>query len=122
MIPAKKLYISRMESNNLEDTRRLIIKDFELEESETPMSEEELYQLLVNQIAYMIEYKLEYLLSLMYRLDINEHKVNHALSPVAVDPANVGLAKLVWERQKQRAFTKKYYKQDKLEDLDGLEY
>ena len=108
--------------NNIEDTRQLIIRDFELEETETPMSEEELYNLLVNQIAYMIEYKLEILLSLMYRLDIDEAKVNHALSPFATDPANVGIAKLVWERQKQRAFTKKHYKQSKLNDLDGLDY
>lgn len=108
--------------NNIEDTRLLIIRDFELEETETPMSEEELYNLLVNQIAYMIEYKLDILLSLMYRLDIDEAKVNHALSPFAQDPANVGIAKLVWERQKQRAFTKKHYKQSKLDDLEGLDY
>ena len=111
-----------MENTNLEDTRNLIIRDFELEEQETPITEEELYQMLVNQVAHMIEYKLEVLLSLMYRLDIDEAKVNYALSPFAVDPANIGIAKLVWERQKQRAFTKRHYKQSKLDDLDGLEY
>jgi hypothetical protein len=111
-----------MEEDNLEGARELILRDFEIESTDDPMTEEELFNLLANQIAYMIEYKLEFLLSLMYRLDISEHKVNHALSPFSNDPANIALAKIVWERQKQRAFTKKFYKQDKLDNLDGLEY
>ena len=112
-----------MDDDNLKETKALILRDFELESTEEePMTEEQLFNLLANQIAYMIEYKLEFLLSLMYRLDISEHKVNHALSPLSNDPANIALAKLVWERQQQRAFTKKHYKQEKLDDLDGLDF
>ena len=111
-----------MEEANFEETQELIMRDFELSATDAPMTEEELFNLLANQIAYMIEYKLEVLLSLMYRLDISEHKVNFALSPLSTEPANIALAKIVWERQKQRAFTKKHYKQDKLDNLDGLEY
>ncbi|MCI5082650.1 MAG: hypothetical protein MRY78_13205 [Saprospiraceae bacterium] len=110
-----------MEHQDLEYTRDLIIRDFEIEKTPEKLTEEELFNLLANQIAYMIEYRLEFLLSLMYRLDINESKVNEVLHPAAEDPANIGLAKLVWNRQKQRAFTKRFYKQDKLDDLDGLE-
>lgn len=101
-------------------TRELIARDFELEpigESEQ-ITEEELLRVLSNRIAYMIEYQLEFLLSLMYRLDVSEQKVSDALSPGAPEPANIGLARLVIERQKQRAFTKQFYKQEKLEDLD----
>ncbi len=111
-----------MENENLVHTAALINKDFELEIPEEQLSEEELLRILSNRIAEMIEYQLEMLLSLMYRLDVPEKKVNFALSPLCPEPANVALARLVLDRQKQRAFTKKHYKQKDLDDLDGLEY
>lgn len=103
-----------------EQIRELIVKDFELENINEGLTEEELFDLLANQVAYMIEHQLEMLMSLMYRLDIDEKKVNFALSPFSPEPANIGIAKLVLERQKQRIFTKSFYKQKPLEDLDGL--
>lgn len=99
----------------------LIVRNFELETTEESLSEEELLELLTHQVAYMIEYKMDYLLSLLYRLDVLEHKINHALSPVAIDPPAIGLAKLILERQKQRVATKKEYK-PKDEDLEGWEW
>ncbi len=110
-----------MNHKNQEQIQALIVKDFELESVEEKLSEEELFNLLANQIAYMIEHQLEMLMSLMYRLDIDENKVNFALSPFAPDPPNIGIAKLVLERQKQRVFTKSFYRQKPLEDMDGLE-
>ncbi len=107
--------------NNTEQVQALIVNDFELESVKEQLTEEELFDLLSNQIAYMIEHQLEVLMSLMYRLDIDEKKVNFALSPHSPEPANTGIARLVWERQKQRVFTKNYYKQPPLDDLDGLE-
>lgn len=108
-------------NQDTEQVRELIVKDFELENLKEGLSEEELFDILANQIAYMIEHQLEMLMSLMYRLDIAEAKVNHALSPFSTDPANVAIAKLVLDRQKQRVFTKAYYKQKPLDDMDGLE-
>lgn len=110
-----------MDRNNNEEIKDLIVKDFELENLKEGISEEELFDILANQIAYMIENQLEMLMSLMYRLDIDESKVNYALSPFAKDPANIEIAKLVLDRQKQRVYTKAYYKQKPLDDLDGLE-
>ncbi len=110
-----------MSKDKLADTAELIVRDFELEPQGKELSEEELLQLLSGQIAYMIEHKLEFLLSLMYRLDINEKKAHFALSPFSEEPANLALAKLVLERQKQRAFTKQHYKQEDLDDMEGLE-
>ena len=100
----------------------LIVRNFELETTEETLSEEELLDLLTEQVAYMMEYKMEYLLSLLYRLDVLEHKINHALSPVAIDPPAVGLAKLILDRQKQRIATKQEYKPKVDEDLDGWEW
>ena len=111
--------MKEMNRENLETAQSLIIRDFELENREETLSEEDLLRLLADQIAYMIDHKLEFLLSLMYRLDIDESKVNRALSPLSEVPANIELARLVLERQKQRVFTKQHYKQD---NLDGWEW
>lgn len=110
-----------MPEDTLGITAELIVRDFELQPPEQSITEEELLQMLAGHIAGLIEHRLEYLLSMMYRLDIDERKVDRALSPYSEEPANLALARLVLERQKQRAFTKQHYKQKDLEDLDGLE-
>ncbi|MFK8104200.1 MAG: hypothetical protein AB8G15_16855 [Saprospiraceae bacterium] len=111
------------ENNKL--TTTLIARDFELEltpEEDQGMDEEALFALLADKVAYLIEYRIDFLLSLMYRLDIKEALINQALSPASVEPANLALARLILNRQKQRVFTKQHYKQDKLEDLGDLEF
>ena len=110
-----------MNKDNLAATNDLIVRDFELEPQDKILTEEELLGLLSDILAEMIERRLEFLLSLMYRLDIDEKKVHFALSPFCEEPANIALARLILERQKQRAFTKQYYKQEDLGDLEGLE-
>ena len=105
----------KVQSEQFKETSDLIVRDFEIEAGEAIISEEQLLKVLADQVAYMIEYKLEVLLSLMYRLDIDESKVNFALSPIAPDPANIGIAKLVLERQKRRAATKIAYPAEKFE-------
>lgn len=98
--------------------KAVLFQEFEIEDADPGMSESDVFNLLAERIAYMIEYKMEVLLSLMYRNDIDETKVNAALSPLAPDPPAIGLAKLVMNRQKQRMATKEYYKQQEPEDLD----
>ena len=106
-----------------QNNQDVLIRNFELEVPDEPLSEEALFEVLADQIAYMIEFRMEYLLSLLYRNDVEESKINFALSPACDDPANIALAKLVMERQRQRLATKKAYKIDKLEDLEeGLEF
>jgi hypothetical protein len=96
----------------LRQTLELLRQDFELPASEDTFTEEELLDLLADRIAYLIEHRLEFLLSLMYRLDVEEHRINHALSPHCAEPANVALARLVLERQKRRVETKRTYRQE----------
>jgi hypothetical protein len=102
----------------MDSAKDLIVKDFELVAPEEELTEEEFFDFLADHIAYLIEHKLEYLMSLMYRLDINEAKVHFALSPMAPEPANIGIARLVLERQKQRVATKQYYRQVQPEGMD----
>jgi hypothetical protein len=99
----------------------IIIRDFEIEKvkDEEKISEEELFNLLADQIAYMIEYRLEHLFSLLYRMDVKEELVRAALAPEAPDPANIGIARLVLDRQKKRNYTKATIKPEELgEDWD----
>jgi len=105
-----------MEKDQMNLTTELVRRDFELQETEPLLSEAELERLLANQIADMIEHQFEVLLSIMYRLDIPEEKVHFALSPLSSEAPNVALAKLVIERQKQRAWTKMHYKPEDLGD------
>ncbi len=102
------------------DITSLIRRDFDLatKQASPDISEEDLLELLSDEVALMIERRLDFLLSLMYRLDIDEAKINRALAPRQPDPANVGLAKLILARQKQRILTKATIKVAKLENED----
>ena len=93
------------------ETTALIVRDFELTAPDKPMTVAELLAYLADVIGYMIEKRLDYLLSLLYRLDVSEKKINHALMPGNTEDANVALARLVIERQKQRIATKKAYRE-----------
>ncbi len=107
----------------IQQTTEMMSRDFGLEMGADPMNEKQLFELLADAVAYMIEHRLDFLLSLLYRLDINEQKINFALSPLAKGPANIELAQLIFDRQKQRILTKQFYKQSNLEDLEeGLEF
>lgn len=93
------------------ETTALILRDFELTNPEKEMTEAELLDYLAAAIDYMIEHKLDFLLSLLYRLDIAERKINEALLPGNKEDAHIALAKLVLDRQKLRVATKRAYRE-----------
>lgn len=106
-----------------EKTTELIARDFEMVIGDKKPTEQELFEMLADQVAYMMQYRLDFLLSLMYRLDIDEEKIRMALSPKALIAPNVGLAHLILERQKLRIKIKQEYGKTELDDLeDGLEF
>ena len=93
----------------LEETTALIIRDLNLATPSPIATEVDLLDYLSDVVAYMIEHKLDLLMSSLYRLDIDEKKINQALLPGQHDTANVALAKLIIERQKKRIETKRAY-------------
>jgi hypothetical protein len=95
---------------------------FELETSPEPLSEELLLAVLSQRIAEMLAQRPESLMSLLYRLDVLEEKIIPVMHPAAPEPTNVGLARLVIERQKQRAETKKNILPPPLENMQGWEW
>lgn len=106
-----------MKEDYLEQTTALVAKDFGLAKT-TPLTEDELLDAIANRVAEMMEENKDLLLSYMYRLDIDERKIHFALSPLANEPAHFALARLILNRQKQRAITKLSYKPPKLEDWE----
>jgi hypothetical protein len=99
------------EHSDNKETTALILRDFELAEPKSEMTEQELLDYLADAIGYMIEHKMDFLLSLLYRLDVAERNINEALLPGNPEAANIALAKLVWERQKRRVATKRAYRE-----------
>lgn len=97
-----------------EDTTQLaasmIFRDFELDAGDQVFTEAELLHFLADHVAWLVEHRMEWLLSLMYRMDIDEKQVEAALLPNAPEPANLGLAKLILARQQERARTKQMYR------------
>ena len=101
----------------------MIIQDFGLDIPGEGMDESALFQILADAVAYMIEHRIDFLMSLLYRLDVLELHINHALSPLCPDPANIALAKLIMKRQKQRVQTKMdYRKKNKDQDMGDLAF
>lgn len=106
----------------LDLTTELVRTPFELESAPPPANEAELLALLAGRIEEMLERRPEYLMSLLYRLDVLEEKIRPVMHPAAPEPVHIGLARLVLERQKQRADTKLHIKPAPLEGLEGWEW
>jgi hypothetical protein len=93
---------------------------FELVTTDGPaLSEAELLAMLTQRVTEMFETQPDFLMSLLYRLDVEESKINRAMHPSAPEPATVGLARLVLERQKQRFETKNTVKVAPIEGDDS---
>lgn len=107
-----------MNSADLAETTALIEKPFDLRLSDMPDSEALLLSVLSERIAVMLEQEPEFLMSLLYRLDVLEKKIIPVLAAHAPEPAHIGLARLVIERQKQRLETKRTIRVAPLEDAE----
>jgi hypothetical protein len=81
--------------------------NLDLDLSGPQLSDEELLMLLTQRVATLLEQEPDLLMSLLYRMDVEEKAIHHALLPGTDVSAAVALAKLVLERQKQRWAIKK---------------
>jgi hypothetical protein len=95
-------------NENLSPVVSLIAQDFGLT-PENPRDIAAFLAYLADVIAYMLEHQTDKLFGLMYRLDIDEHKIQTIFAPFHAESPNVGLARLVWERQLERVQTRKTY-------------
>lgn len=107
-----------MTDKTLHQTAAIIKGPFELEMAQEPESEAALLDLLSARIEEILEKRPEYLMSLLYRLDVLEEKIVPVMHPSAPEPPSMGLARLVLERQRQRVETKQSVKTEPLEGME----
>lgn len=81
------------------------------------LSVEELLQLLAQKIVQLIERSPEEFFQLMYRLDIEEHKLNRALHEQDIAQ---NIAKIIYDRQLMKMHTRQLYKQANTEEDKDL--
>ena len=82
-----------------------------LEESglDLAFSEQTPFEQLCAYIRWLMAHKMDFLLSLMYRLDVTESSIKKALHPGNPEDPATALANLIIERQLNRIETKKKY-------------
>ena len=66
------------------------------------LTDEQWLEMIAERVQWFLDNDKDLLLSYMYRLDIDEYKINNALTPMHAEPAYILLAQLIFERQKQR--------------------
>jgi hypothetical protein len=91
-----------------------------LPESESILDEPALLDMFTTRVEEMLKGDIDLLLSSLYRLDVEEYKIQRALRSPDV-PAARGIAKLIIDRQKEKLITrKKYGTAKKDQDWEGL--
>jgi len=71
---------------------------------------EVLLQRLTDEIQYLIDFDLDKLWSVLYRIDVSEQKVKDVLATTPFAQHAQGIALLIIERQQQKIITRKQYK------------
>lgn len=79
-----------------------------LPDVESILDEKALLELFTRRVEELMRDNLDLLLSSLYRLDVEEYKIQNALRS-ATTPAAEGIASLIIERQKERIKTRKTY-------------
>ncbi len=80
------------------------------------------FEKLCDYISWLMESRMDFLLSLMYRLDVTEKSIKEALHPSnPVNPVKA-LAELIIQRQLNRIKTKEKYRIEIDDRLKGMEW
>jgi hypothetical protein len=99
------------------EAKSIISADFDLQKQEFD-AKEELIKKVAEKVEFHMENNMELFFNHLYRMDINELKVEKILyDPESEESVYISLAKLIVERQFQRLETKRKYKQDEWIDI-----
>ncbi len=101
-------------------TTALLQQDFSLDanDPEAMHSPQFVIELLAQLIEQALITKPEWLMSKLYTMDVAEEAVREALQSEQGVAPPLALARLVYERQRQRAYTKATFKPKPLDDED----
>ncbi|MEO5905767.1 MAG: hypothetical protein ABIQ11_03520, partial [Saprospiraceae bacterium] len=101
-------------NDNLPDPIQKLLPDVE-----SILDEAALLELFTKRVEEMMRDNLDLLLSSLYRLDVEEHKIQKALRSSTV-PVAEGLASLIILRQKEKIATRKKYSSGQTDPWKGL--
>jgi len=101
------------------DEDEKFFNDLEAYRQEDENDELELLNAIATRVQELLDTDKGLLLSHMYRLDIEERKIAAALENQGDEPIALVLARLIFQRQKDRLATKKKYRQP---PITGWEY
>ena len=90
-----------------------------LPEYDPVLDEEAVLQLFTQRVEELLRDNKDLLLSSLYRLDVEEYKIQRALQSTTIPPAR-GIAQLILDRQKERLKTRKSYKESDSDKWEGL--
>lgn len=102
----------------MSDSFESIYNELALANDSVP-SEQDLLAAIQDRVAFLLQNDPDLLMSYMYRLDIDEKKINAVLNEGAGHDVVLALADLILQRQKQRLETRKKYTQ---KPVEGWEY
>ena len=107
-----------MDNNSLKEIIQAI-PEFQLELKLTCYSNEAFSTLLSEKINHLINSNFSQLVTILYRLDISEHKLKELLALSSDIPAGNVIAAMIIERQLQKIESRKQFQPDT--DIDGEE-
>jgi hypothetical protein len=79
------------------------------------LTEDEILQILIKRVDYLLKNDKALLVSYLYRLDIPQDRIASVLRVTNIIPPEQSLARLILNRQIERVKTKLKYKQDPIE-------
>ena len=75
-------------------------------------NDEELLKLIEELVTELVNHDFERLLLMLYRLDVSEQKVKQAIDTAGPTNASRNIAKLILDREKEKAVSREQYKTD----------
>lgn len=101
------------------NAQTLLSESLDLPVPREELDEATFLQHLADVVDYWMQHRMDQLMSLCYTLDVSEALVAEAFHPNAPEPANLGLARLLYARQCRRLETKRTIKAETLDDEDA---
>jgi len=92
------------------DSLDLICHKLDIQASIDSISEEQFLLVLQNQVSHMLLFEFEKLMQILYRMDINEGKVQTIINFQTREQWPDAIARLILEREKERIFWREKYK------------
>lgn len=98
-----------------------MLNEFQIQKLRSQEDKDQLiFRELADRVADLMQHRMETLMSMLYRLDVDEAKIKQALDPESDLTPHIAIAKLIVERQMARAKTKEEYRTDPIEGWEDF--